>query len=151
MATEMVTALGTVISVEGTAPATFDAAGFGDVAMIYDEVTGLTSADGDLGFTFNVQTTSTLKDGIQKSAKGVKVFNPITLVLLDNTTSLGRTALETSAALQRDEVSLKIVDADSNIIYLCGIVSTNTKPIGNADNIVNTSFIFTPNYEPVYV
>lgn len=151
MATEAITALGFTVAVENGLPPTQDQAGYEDVSMTYDEVTGVTSLDGDMGYSFNSQTTADLKTGVQKTAKGIKVYSPITLILLDNVTSVGRTTLEAAAASQRGEVSLKLTDADTNVIYLSGVVTSDTKTVGNADNIMNNSFMFTPNYDPVYV
>jgi hypothetical protein len=150
MATELVTSLGYTVSVEDGEPATFDQAGFADAAMIYDEIVDVTEVTGDIGFTFNTATAVTLKDGITKTAKGAITFNPLTIQVL-NTASTGLTTLKTSAATQRGQVSLKLEDADANIIYLCGVVTQDTKAVGNADAVQMQTFTFTPNYSPIYV
>lgn len=151
MATEIYTALGFTVSVADGEPATFDQAGYEDAGMTYDLVEGVTSVDGSLGSTFNVQTEALLADGIQKSAKGIQTFEQLTIMLLDGSTSTGRTTLETAAASARGQVSLKLEDADGNVIYMTGIVSGNSTTVNNADSIQMTSFPFQPNYAPVYV
>jgi hypothetical protein len=149
MATEAVTALGFTVSVEEGTPATFDAAGYGDAAMTYDLVSGVTAVDGDLGFSFNTQTISFLADGVTKTAKGSKTFSPLKIMVTDNVASTGKTTLEAAAASQRGEVSLKLEDADGNIIYISGVVTNDAKAVGNADNIMMKSYSFQPNYDLV--
>ena len=151
MATEIYTALGYTVAVEDGEPPTFDAAGYEGVGMTYDLIDGVTSVDGSLGSTFSVQTAALLVDGVQKSAKGIQTFEALTIMLLDGVTSTGRTTLETAAASLRGQVSLLLTDADGNKAYLTGIITGDSKPIGNADSVIIKPIGFTPNYAPVYV
>jgi hypothetical protein len=151
MATELTTSLGFTVAVEDGEPATFDSAGYEDVSMVYDEVSGVTSVDGDLGDTYSVQTAVELKTGITKSAKGSRSFSPLTIMILDGVESTGRTTLDSAIASQTGQVSLKLTDADGDKVYLCGIVTTDTKSIGDADTIGMKSYSFQPNYARVEV
>lgn len=151
MATELETSLGFTVAVEDGEPSTFDQAGFEDASMAYDLIQGITSVDGDLGFSFNVQTSMELATGVTKSAKGGKTFSPLTIMVLSGSDSSGRTTLETAASSQNGQVSLKLQDSAGNSIYLCGIVATDTRSVGNADNVGMKSYSFTPNYDKVEV
>lgn len=151
MATDIYTGIGYTVAVAEGEPATFDSVGYEAVGMVYDLVDGVTSIDGSIGSTFSIQTAALLVDGVQKSAKGIQTFETLTTMILDGVTSTGRTTLETAAASLRGQVSLKLTDADGHKAYLTGIVTGNTKPIGNADNVIIKPLPFTPNYAPVYV
>lgn len=148
---EVTTAIGLVISVAPSTPATFDAAGFAAAGMVYSEVTGVVDAPGMIGSAFSPVTSILLKDGVTKTGKGEQTFEPFTITVLNGTISTGRTNLKTAAASRSAEVSLKVVNGDGAIWYLCGVVLDAKQSGASTSASTTTTYTIQPNYLPVAV
>jgi hypothetical protein len=132
---DVVSSVGTIVSVSATAPATYDATGFAALTW---------SACGELadlpafGAEAALATHTPLKTGIVAKRRGSLNYGSVTLTMALSETDAGQTILQTkgsAAAGASALVSVKVALVNGDIQYFTAQVMSFKTNVGNADAI----------------
>lgn len=132
---DIVSSVGTIVSVSVTAPATYDATGFAALTW---------SACGELadlpafGAEAALATHTPLKTGIVAKRRGSLNFGSVTLTMALSDTDAGQVILQTkgsAAAGASASVSVKVALVNGDIQYFTAQVMSYKTNVGNADAI----------------
>jgi hypothetical protein len=132
---DIVSSVGTVVSVSTTSPATYDAAGFGALTF---------SACGELaelpsfGAEAALATHTPLATGIVAKRRGSLNYGSVALTMAVSDADTGQTVLQDAAeaAAGTDaQVSVKVVLVNGEIQYFTAQVMSYKVNVGNADAI----------------
>ena len=132
---DIVSSVGTVVSVSTTAPATYDAAGFGALTWATcGELAELPS----FGAEAALATHTPLATGIVAKRRGSLNYGSVALTMAVSDADAGQTVLQDSAeaAAGTDaQVSVKVVLVNGEIQYFTAQVMSYKVNVGNADAI----------------
>lgn len=132
---DIVSSVGTVVSVSTTAPATYDAAGFGALTWsTCGELAELPS----FGAEAALATHTPLATGIVAKRRGSLNYGSVALTMAVSDADAGQTVLQDSAeaAAGTDaQVSVKVVLVNGEIQYFTAQVMSYKVNVGNADAI----------------
>jgi hypothetical protein len=132
---DVVSSVGTIVSVSATAPSTYDATGFAALTW---------SACGELadlpafGAEAALATHTPLKTGIVAKRRGSLNYGSVTLTMALSETDAGQTILQTkgsAAAGASALVSVKVALVNGDIQYFTAQVMSFKTNVGNADAI----------------
>jgi hypothetical protein len=132
---DVVSSVGTIVSVSATAPATYDATGFAALTW---------SACGELadlpafGAEAALATHTPLKTGIVAKRRGSLNYGSVTLTMALSETDAGQVILQTkgsAAAGASALVSVKVALVNGDIQYFTAQVMSFKTNVGNADAI----------------
>jgi hypothetical protein len=132
---DVVSSVGTIVSVSATAPATYDATGFAALTW---------SACGELadlpafGAEAALATHTPLKTGIVAKRRGSLNYGSVTLTMALSEVDAGQTILQTkgsAAAGASALVSVKVALVNGDIQYFTAQVMSFKTNVGNADAI----------------
>lgn len=132
---DVVSSVGTIVSVSSTAPATYDATGFAALTW---------SACGELadlpafGAEAALATHTPLKTGIVAKRRGSLNYGSVTLTMALSEVDTGQAILQTkgsAAAGQSASVSCKVALVNGDIQYFTAQVMSYKTNVGNADAI----------------
>jgi len=132
---DIVSSVGTVVSVSTTAPATYDAAGFGALTWsTCGELAELPS----FGAEAALATHTPLSTGIVAKRRGSLNYGSVALTMAVSDTDAGQTVLQDSAEAAAGSdaaVSVKVVLVNGEIQYFTAQVMSYKVNVGNADAI----------------
>ena len=132
---DIVSSVGTVVSVSTTAPATYDAAGFGALTWsTCGELAELPS----FGAEAALATHTPLATGIVAKRRGSLNYGSVALTMAVSDADAGQSVLQDSAeaAAGTDaQVSVKVVLVNGEIQYFTAQVMSYKVNVGNADAI----------------
>jgi hypothetical protein len=132
---DIVSSVGTVVSVSTTAPATYDAAGFGALTWsTCGELAELPS----FGAEAALATHTPLATGIVAKRRGSLNYGSVALTMAVSDTDAGQTVLQDSAEAAAGSdaaVSVKVVLVNGEIQYFTAQVMSYKVNVGNADAI----------------
>ena len=137
-ASQAMTSAGTTISISARLPATYDAAGFEAVGVVFTEV-GEVSDLGEFGREYNVVKFNPLKDRRTVKRKGSYDDGTVQVQLAKAATDAGQIILK-SATNSDASHSIKIVLQDGTKFYFTAQVSSSTVNVGNVDQITSSTF-----------
>jgi hypothetical protein len=132
---DVVSSVGTIVSVSASAPATYDATGFAALTW---------SACGELadlpafGAEAALATHTPLKTGIVAKRRGSLNYGSVTLTMALSDTDTGQAILQTkgsAAAGASASVSVKVALVNGDIQYFSAQVMSYKTNVGNADAI----------------
>lgn len=132
---DVVSSVGTIVSVSANAPATYDATGFAALTW---------SACGELadlpafGAEAALATHTPLKTGIVAKRRGSLNYGSVTLTMALSETDAGQTILQTKGSApagQSASVSVKVALVNGDIQYFTAQVMSFKTNVGNADAI----------------
>lgn len=129
------TSAGTKIHVTATAPATYDAAGFG--AGVYTEIGEVTDL-GEFGRQYNLVTHNPLGNRRTVKRKGSYNDGTVSMQLGRDTSDAGQTILAT-AVDDDDSHYFKVVLQDGTIFYFSAQVMSYTTNVGSVDQITGST------------
>lgn len=132
---DIVSSVGTIVSVSTTAPATYDAAGFG--ALTFSPCGELSELP-SFGAEAALATHTPLATGIVAKRRGSLNYGSVALTMAFSNTDTGQTILQASAeaaAGQDALVSVKVVLVNGEIQYFTSQVMSYKTNVGNADAI----------------
>jgi len=132
---EAFTSAGTKISISATAPATYDATGFG--ALTYTEIGEVTEL-GEFGRTYNIVTFNPLGDRRTVKRKGAYNDGTIAAQMARVPSDAGQ-AILTAALASDDSYSMKVVLQDGTIFYFSAQIASYTTNVGSVDQITAAS------------
>lgn len=132
---DVVSSVGTIVSVSASAPATYDATGFAALTW---------SACGELadlpafGAEAALATHTPLKTGIVAKRRGSLNYGSVTLTMALSSDDAGQAVLQTkgeAAAGSAAQVSVKVALVNGDIQYFTAQVMSYKTNVGNADAI----------------
>lgn len=132
---DVVSSVGTIVSVSASAPATYDATGFAALTW---------SACGELadlpafGAEAALATHTPLKTGIVAKRRGSLNYGSVTLTMALSETDTGQAILQTKGSApagQSASVSVKVALVNGDIQYFTAQVMSFKTNVGNADAI----------------
>lgn len=132
---DIVSSVGTVVSVSTTAPATYDAAGFG--ALTFSPCGELAELP-SFGAEAALATHTPLATGIVAKRRGSLNYGSVALTMAVSDTDTGQTVLQDAAeaAAGADAlVSVKVLLVNGEIQYFTSQVMSYKVNVGNADAI----------------
>lgn len=132
---DIVSSVGTVVSVSTTAPATYDAAGFG--ALTFSPCGELAELP-SFGAEAALATHTPLATGIVAKRRGSLNYGSVALTMAVSDTDTGQTVLQDAAeaAAGADAlVSVKVLLVNGEIQYFTAQVMSYKVNVGNADAI----------------
>ena len=132
---DIVSSVGTIVSVSTTAPATYDAAGFG--ALTFSPCGELSELP-SFGAEAALATHTPLATGIVAKRRGSLNYGSVALTMAFSNTDTGQAILQASAeaaAGQDALVSVKVVLVNGEIQYFTSQVMSYKTNVGNADAI----------------
>jgi hypothetical protein len=132
---DIFSSVGTVVSVDDTAPATYDATGF--AALTWAECGELAELP-SFGSESALATHTPLATGIVAKRRGSINYGSVTLTMAVASTDAGQAILETkadSAAGSDALISVKVELVDGSIQYFTGQVMSYKVNVANADAI----------------
>lgn len=127
------TVAGSTLSCSVTAPATYDAAGYG--ALSYVAIGEITDLGQGLGRKYNVVTHKPIANSQQIDKKGSYALPQIDLVMAWDQSDAGQDLCR-AASLDNSILSFKLVKQGGDIRYFTGQVSEFTENFGTVDNVV---------------
>jgi hypothetical protein len=137
MASNAFTSAGTTIAITASLPATYDAAGFSAVGMVYTAIGEITDA-GEYGKEYNLVTHNPLADRKTYKRKGSYNNGSMTLQMGRVPDDAGQVLL-LAAQDSDDSYSFKITLQDGTVNYFTGQVMSYRTSIGSVDQITSAS------------
>lgn len=137
MASNAFTSAGTTIAISASLPATYDAAGFSAVGMVYTAIGEITDA-GEYGKEYNLVTHNPLADRKTYKRKGSYNNGSMTLQMGRVPDDAGQVLL-LAAQDSNASYSFKITLQDGTVNYFTGQVMSYRTSIGSVDQITSAS------------
>jgi hypothetical protein len=133
----VMTSAGSKLHIATGTPATYNQAGFENVALTYVEVGEIVDL-GEFGAEYNLVTHTALGQRQQKKFKGSFNNGALQLQMARDTSNTGQTALRT--ALNDDaSFSFKVTLQDNTKIYFTGKVMSYKTSVGSVDQITGAT------------
>ena len=132
---DVVSSVGTIVSVSSTAPATYDATGF--AALTWSQCGELADLPA-FGSEAALATHTPLKTGIVAKRRGSLNYGSVTLTMALSDADTGQAILQTkgsAAAGASASVSVKVALVNGDIQYFTAQVMSFKTNVGNADAI----------------
>ena len=129
------TSAGTVLSVTGVAPATYDTAGFS--ALTFTPVAELVDL-GSFGKKYNLVTFSPLGDRKVVKRKGSYNNGTLSLKLGSSPTDAGQVAMQTGSNSD-SSYSFRVVTQSGSTFYFSGQIMSWILEVGSVDQIMGAS------------
>ncbi len=130
--------LGTTISIFFGTPPTYDAAGFEDASITFDEI-GEVADLGEFGGTMTPNTHTPIKTGIVNKVEGPTDYGTVTAQMARMVGDTGQAAAKAgSDGDNKGKVhSFKVEYVDGLIEYFTGIITGFTSNVGSASAVRN--------------
>jgi hypothetical protein len=129
--------VGTCVSVSAALPATFDAAGYG--ALTFTQVGELESI-GEINVRHAAITFQNMCTGKTSTLKGAEEAVAVTLGVALDRDDAGQSIMATARKSLTTKVSVKILEANGDIVFFHGFVMSDTIVYGGINEIKKANY-----------
>jgi hypothetical protein len=129
--------VGTCVSVSASLPATFDAAGY--AALTYTQV-GELEAIGEINVRHAAVTFQNMCSGKTSTLKGAEEPVAITIDVALDRDDAGQTIMATARKSLTSKVSVKVAEANGDIVYFHGFVMSDTINYGGINEVKKAQY-----------
>ena len=129
--------VGTCVSVSASLPATFDAAGYD--ALTYTQV-GELEAIGEINVRHAAVTFQNMCSGKTSTLKGAEEPVAITIDVALDRDDAGQTIMATARKSLTSKVSVKVAEANGDIVFFHGFVMSDTINYGGINEVKKAQY-----------